>query len=635
MNLVYLFLGLFLFPFLRLFFSPLLLLRACSTTASLSLSLSLCVCLSVCLCVCVPVGFPPFWKQIAMDAAVQDVTDKKEALFAEIASILPGVSLDVDFNSVLNSRLQESDKPRGIRWLGIGSLRSLLCADGLSRILNDSTYGSVFRKKTDAIRMEYADAVERVSVHWSNDRVLHIVWGKDAFGYSYCTTYFTFRNALAVEVQSRLFDEIIRPRFENIVARSLGPGKVFDLEVDWDSFENAEEDSERALRFLYEADGRFSTDKVLRAIVDISRFECDPVVDVVSKNLKKLIFILEPGRDVDRKGYDYQDGRIKLKLVLESGSYNGIFDETDLRYIILAAGLYPSLPEFRLELLRAVCMSHRIRCWQQMAELTDLIASPSFYRAPREHVQAAESRVESGRFIKLFSNTIKQNTRGKKQKRSFMITTDHYYTMELKSDTVIKDSNFKSHRLEDIICIDIYPIKGNQAPLSKGGELAFTIYTHEPKDASGSRASKQGTPPSAYPGNSNSGGRGHAPSVYSVALDGGLDFFQSLNKLPDLPPVEGRDGAQHFRRRKEARPRRLHPITKGAAQSFTFLAEGLGPEKGNDLVVEAAWVLYAAYVAKTRRGDATPFLLPAQTVYDLPTEVEDISYADALHQQER
>jgi hypothetical protein len=548
-----------------------------------------------------------------MDALAEKTTE----LLSEIHDILP-VPLSIDSDSVTRASLDDATRDRGLRWLAVGALKSLTCSDGLARILADPTYGPVFRDKTRRILVTYERSVNRnLSIHWDAAGTLVMSWGRDAFSYSYCTTYYSFKNALASQVESLHFTNRVLPFATNIIARLWGPQySVPRIEVDWDSFEDAEEDSQRALKVLYEYNGRFSTLKIVLALLDVARYEEEVVVDAVAQHLRSIRICLQPGKNTDLKSYEIpKRGELVLRLVLESGSYAGVYDEKELRSLLVWSALLES-PQARIPLLQAVATSPRVVTYGDVAPMQRLFESSTFFHNPDAAIVTAakeqcKTHLAGSQYIKVFSNLLKQNMRGKRQKRCLLITADYYCTFQWKSSGAIREANFKVHRLEDIICIDLYRISTKGKPK----ELGFCIYTAEMKEKV-SMVDRLTKRPEGKP-----------PVSAAHANDDGRDIPETptLDDFAFLPATTSNVAA--FDRYKERRPARTHPPSKGAHQTFMWMAEADANQTAFDaacLVQEAAWTLYAAYAAKTRKGDYEPFYLDERRSFDAETMVDDV-----------
>jgi len=441
-----------------------------------------------------------------------------------------------------------------------------------------------------------------------------------------------------VEEKKKKFEHQTLPRAQDVIARTFGPGKGFEIDVDWDSFQEAS-DMDRATDQLYSYDGYYSTEPLTRAVYDIATYEEDCIVDAVCGGLKKVTFYLSPGNDPEKKAFEYdKKGQVKLKLCFEISGSSGIFSKDELVSILMAAGL-KNKPEYKCYLLSSLAMSYRVRSWGWLDEVEELVGPNSkglFYEENAEEKKALEATKYIGRIIKFWGNMKKVNKRGKAQDRNVLITTDRFYTAEVKSGTppVVKPSNFKAHTLTDLVCIDIYPVGGKLAMLKPGPkEFGITIWTNEVEEKKPMFGIKM---PDIIPKlniKMPDLPKINLPSINLPKLNMHLPDMPNLPHipLPDMPelpslpklPTFDLSMPELFKRMKEPKPKRYHPSTTNVKRGFKFVAQGLDTKKGNELIEEVAWAIYAAWCAHTRRSNYEPFYLKEEKKFDNGEQIED------------
>lgn len=227
-----------------------------------------------------------------------------------------------------------------------------------------------------------------------------------------------------------------------------------------------------------------------------------------------------------------------------------------------------------------------------------------------------------GRIIKFYNNTAKINRHKKKQKRNVLVTTEKYSTCEIQKGPAVKDKNFHQHTYDDIVCIDIWP-QPSKIPVGTK-PFGVTVWTNEKKEEKKGWFSGVKLPGVKLPGVKLPGiplpdlPKVDLPKIDLPKIDLPKVDMPKVD-LPDLPDIS-MPGL--FKRKKEPKPKRLHPATKGV-RTFTFVADGVDTKPGNMLMEEVAWVIYAAWNAHTRRHNPEPFYLEKQQVFDTATEIVD------------
>jgi hypothetical protein len=531
-------------------------------------------------------------------------------------------------------------KEHVVRFLQYTALRALTYSgsDGLAGVVKDESMGPWFRDKTTKLEISYSDEVTSDFIIKWDEKTLKMVWGQHAktMDHNYIVYVRSkFRYAYGVEEKKKKFEHQTLPRAQDVIARTFGPGKGFEIDVDWDSFQEAS-DMDRATDQLYSYDGYYSTEPLTRAVYDVATYEEDCIVNAVCDGLKKVTFVLSPGNDPEKKSFEVdKKGQVKLKLCFEISGSSGIFSKDELSSILMAAGLR-NKPEYKIYLLSSLATSYRVRSWGWLDEVEELIGPQSkglFYEENADEKKALDATKYIGRIIKFFGNMKKVNKRGKAQERHVLVTTDRFYTAEVKSGPVIKPGNFKAHTLTDIVCIDIYPTGGKLAMLKPGPkELGFTIWTNEVEEKKPMFGMKlpdlpkiniplPNMPKINLPGIP-------LPSLPKIDLpDLPKISMPDMPEMPSLPKLPSFDLSmpEMFKRHKEPKPKRYHPSTSpsSARRGFKFVANGLDTKKGNELIEEIGWVVYAAWCAHTGRSNYEPFYLKEEKRFDNGEQIED------------
>lgn len=545
------------------------------------------------------------------------------------------VSYSIDDSGVGScADLTDEQKTFVKSYLPVGTYRTLADADyGLRHIFRDETMASWFKDKSKKVKAIFDGAQSRsVAVKWEDDTFV-VVWGKDVRNSSmgsYHNIYTYVERAFESVKHQKKFKEEIIPAAEDKIARTFGPGKGFEITVDWSSFDDAEDKdngTKNAIDFLLEYSGYYSTQKLTQAVYRLSSQEEDPIVDAVCDGLKKVTFALQPGSDANKKTYTVDKaGNVVLKLCFETRSSSGIFESDDLCSILLAAGLR-NKPEYKTYLLSSVCSAYRVSWWGELSEVEDLVGKEGmglFHKTDDEEFKVMDKREHKGRIVKFYNKTDKINNRGKKQPRNLLVTTERWCSCEVLKGPAIKDKNFHEHNYDDIVCIDVWQ-ESSKVPMPGTKPFGVTVWTNEKEEKkSWFGGLKVKLPGVKLPGVKLPGvplpnmPKIDLPKVDLPKIDLPKVDMPKVD-LPDLPDIS----MPHlFKRKKEPKPKRLHPATKGV-RWVAFCADGLDKKPGNMLCEEFAWVLYAAWNAHTRRRNPEPFYLPKREVFDKATEVED------------
>lgn len=537
------------------------------------------------------------------------------------------VTYEIDDSAVAGCDLTDSQKDFVKQYIPVGTYRALADGDyGFKHIFRDEGMSSWFKEKTSKVKVTFDPAVSKtVSIKW-DDKTFTIVWGKSVSNSSmssYHNIYYCVEKAFESVKHQKKFKEEIIPKAEDTISRTFGPGKGFEIGVDWESFDDAEDKengTKNAIEFLFQYDGYYSTQKLTQAVYRLSAQEEDPIVDAVCDGLKKVTFALQPGNDPNAKTYTAdKKGNVVLKLCFETRSSSGIFEADDLSSILLAAGLR-SKPELKTYLLSSVCSAYRIYYWGELGEVEDLVGKEGmglFHKTDEEECKVVEKHEHKGRIVKFFDCTSKVNRHGKKQKRNVLVTSERYTTCEMKSAT-IKEKNFREHSYEEIVCIDMWP-QPSKIPVGPK-PFAMTIWTTEKDEEKKGLFGKM----PKLPGVKLPGIPLPKVDIPVPKLDINVDIPKIDVKMPkvDLPELPDISMPGMFKRHKEPKPKRSHPATKDV-RSFSFIAEGIDTKPGNLLLEELAWVIYAAWNGKTRRHNPEPFYLDKKQAFSVATEIED------------
>lgn len=541
--------------------------------------------------------------------------------------------VQIDEASAEKGEMTDTQRAGLRKYLPYGGLRSLTYSSGwdLKSVLEDSDMGPWFRERTKKIKIMYdPDLKKNMRLKWDGE-TMEMRFGQEILGVSESTVYYIrdrIRNSFEFFRHQKKFKEEIIPKAEDTIARTFGPGKRFDIDVDWDSFNDAQDQAEgprKAVEYLMNWDGYYTTQRLTQAVYYLSSREEDPIVDAVADGLKKVTFALEPGTETEKKTFEVdKKGNVTLKMVFEAQSSNGVFESEELMMVLMVAGLR-NKPEYKTYLLSSVCSSYRIHYWGDINQVEDLVGKESmglFSEWNEEEFAVADKSKHEGRIIKFFTHSIKINPRGRKQKRNLLVTTLRWYTAEILKGPAIKEKNYHEHNYTDIVCIDIYPM--GKMPLGTK-PLAFTVYTNEPKAEKkglfgGLKIKLPGVKLPGVPLPNVNLPKINLPNVDLPSLPK-IDL-PSLPKidLPDLPDISM---PELFKRKKEPKPKRWHPANKTVVQKFEFCACDLDVKPGNVLVEEMAWVLYAAWCAETRRHNPEPFYLKEKKIFETSTEIED------------
>jgi len=535
--------------------------------------------------------------------------------------------VDIDTGSASAAGDASSKVERFLLYTAVRALTSS-GSSGLKGVLDNSELGPWFRGKTDKMKIVYEESSRDLRIKWDG-KTLIMTWGERAKSVDdnyIFYTYSYFRNAHRVEEKAKKFKEETIPEARDKIARTFGPGKGFEIDVDWDSFSALEEPDEATSR-LHDWNGYYTTQPLCRAVYDIATYEEDPIVDAICDGLKTVTFVCEPGTDPDKKGYEVdKKGNVKIKMCFEISGSTGIFDSDEMKAILMAAGL-KNKPEYKMYLLSSVATSYRVRAWGWLDELEELVGDEGmglFYKSDADDTKAADAMAgKEGRTIKLFGNLTKVNRRGRKQKRSMLLTTTRFYTCEV-AKAKVKDKNFKGHTLSDLVCIDLYPM--GKMPGTK--PLGLSIWTNEVEEKKPGFFGKlkvkipgvklPGIPLPDMP-------KVDLPNVDLPNVDlpnVDLPDMPDMPKFPSLPSFD-LSMPELFKRHKEPKPKRYHPATKGVNRSFEFVAVDLGTKEGNALIEEVAWCVYAAWAANTRRTNYQPFYLKEKKVFESGEQIED------------
>jgi len=544
-------------------------------------------------------------------------------------------SVDIDSDSCEKGEMTDAQRTHVRRYIPYGGLRSLTYSSGwdLKSVLEDADMGPWFRSKTKKIKIMYdPDLKKALRLKW-DDETMVMKFGTEILNCGESTVYYIrdhIRNNYEFARHQKKFKEEIIPKAEEVIQKTFGPGKKFDIDVDWESFEDAADKSDgtrRAVEYMMNWDGYYTTQRLTQAVYQLSAREEDPIVEAVVDGLKKVSFALEPGTECEKKTYTVdKKGNVVLKMVFEPQSSSGVFETDELYSILLAAGLR-NKPEFKTFLLSSTCTGYRVTYWGWMDQVEELVGKESqdlFSAWNAEETALVEKKGFEGRLVKFFDHVRKENNRGSKQKRNLLVTTEKWYTAEMLKDA-IKEKNFNMHNYTDIVCIDIYPTK---KVLVGTAPLGMTVWTNEPKPEK--HWFKMKLPGVKLPGIKLPGiklpgiplpdlPKVNLPNIDLPKIDLPKVDLPKID-LPDLPDISM---PELFKRHKEPKPKRQHPATKGVKQKFMFHPDGLDTKPGNTLVEELAWVLYAAWCANTRRRNPEPFYLKEKKVFDTYTEIED------------
>lgn len=402
----------------------------------------------------------------------------------------------------------------------------------------------------------------------------------------------------------------------------FGPGKGKKIEVDWSSFDKAEYSKEDAISYACNYEGYYSVGPIKDGCYYLSSYEDDEIVDVVGEGIEKIVVALEPGRDNDKKHYEFKDKVLTLYGVYENGSWSGVFEQSEVRSILMEAAL-SAKPDMKMEMLIAVCKNYWTR-YGYFSSLRKLTENPDLFACPSEENLNGAKEVETeGTLIKLFDNMLKVNRHGRKQKRNLLITTSKFYTYEPKSGGKVDKENLQGHSYSESICIDIYPL--SSGPSIGTTEYGFSIYTNEVKEKKPSFFSKfagklpgvklpgiplPGIPLPKMPGLPLP--KVDLPSLPKIDLP-------SMPKidLPDLPDVD----ITLWKRHKEPPPKRYHPATKDK-RFFTFVVEKGETSLKNFIACEAAWIWFVGYTNATKNTEY-PHYVPKKNAYEKGEEYED------------
>jgi len=547
-----------------------------------------------------------------------------DTLIEKIKAVFDG-DVSVDENSADEAGEQ---KDFAHEWLTHGALVALSNNNGIPGVMNDSQLGPWFREKTTKIKVLFDNDVSSDVLFKWDDKTLSTRWGRGIFRHSQNTTLWllsNFRNCYRNEEKKQRFINEVVPGAEDTIARTFGPGKGFEIEVDWDSFAVLD-DADAVTNRLIDSNGYYSVRPITDAVYHIATYEDDCIVDGVAGSIKSVTIALEPGTDADKKSYSYdKKGNLTLKLCFEISGWSGIFSREEIMPALLATGLADK-PEYKTFLLSSVCSTYRVRSWGWLDHVKDLIDPTDglFYKTSEEQLKAVGEKSVVGNVVKYFGNVQKVNRRGKKQPRGVLITTERFYTAEMSGGS-IKDKNFRVHTLKDIMCIDIYP-------MGKIGDKPFgvTVWSNEVEEKKPGLFGKMKLPGVKLPGIKLPGiklpnmPKVDLPDMPKVDLPD-LPDLPDMPDMPDMPKLPSFDLSmpEMFKRHKEPKPKRYHPQTKGVQRPFDFVANDLSTSEGNLLMEELAWVFYAAWCAETRSSHYEPFYLKEKKVFETSEQIED------------
>eukprot|EP01028_Stygiella_incarcerata_P007322 TRINITY_DN3024_c0_g1_i5.p1 TRINITY_DN3024_c0_g1~~TRINITY_DN3024_c0_g1_i5.p1 ORF type:complete len:490 (-),score=103.94 TRINITY_DN3024_c0_g1_i5:197-1666(-) len=477
--------------------------------------------------------------------------------------------------------------------------------------------------------MKYSPNVQKrvVRAQWKED-CLWIEWGKHVFGYTKWAIDKTIKNAMLVDHHHHVYEEGVGKFAKEWILRCLGPSTKLNIEIDYESFADAEGDCSVPLNNLHVSEGKYTIVPVLSALHDISAYESDEMCDFVSSRVRLIVISLQPGFDSSKKSMssktlDVRDDEggelieIDARLCLEVDEGLGCFDANEWKSQLCIHGL-PETVKFRVPILSGLCLSWNVHWWGSLSEVCKLLTSDLSHPMDPSLRDVCSKRKLNGTIVKAWGPVMKKNQRGKLQPRYFLLTTETVSTFQMKKSYKIKDSTFKTRRLDDIAAIDVYPFRDARYGSQVMTAMSIFFKDDDEKEKPEIHSSVKST------------------LLIRGSLKGSPLRWTDLPHIDHLPPVSvmpfdseksSSDRPSSFIRFKKPGYSRIHPVTNCMYNMNLFLPpiEEDDDEKDSGMWIstmeEIAWCVFAAASARTRSTTLEPFYLSERNVYTEPTQV--------------
>jgi hypothetical protein len=208
--------------------------------------------------------------------------------------------------------------------------------------------------------------------------------------------------------------------------------------------------------------------------------------------------------------------------------------------------------------------------------------------------------------VKAWGPLTKRNQRGKLQSRCFLLTTETVSTFQTKRSYKIKESTFKTRRLDDIVAIDVYPVRNARYGSKAVTGMSIFFKGDDEMEKPEIHSSVKST------------------LLIRGSLKGSPLRWTDLPLIDHLPPLPA-PSSSSFVRFKEPGYSRIHPQTMDMYNMNVFHPP---MEKCDDegsmsmyVIEEIAWVVFSAAAARTRSTALEPFYLSERSVFTETTQV--------------
>eukprot|EP00762_Andalucia_godoyi_P005290 ANDGO_06772.mRNA.1 hypothetical protein len=363
-------------------------------------------------------------------------------------------------------------------------------------------------------------------------------------------------------------------------------------------------ENEDALNACSESNWMYTGNRIVSGLEQIFWYESTKLATIVKEEIEE-IKITSCGDDTDKQGFSVHGKTVEISIAL-LGAMTEYPSEGEHRGYIVSAALR-SHPEMKLEQLESASYSY----WR----IKDLVSKEGagFYTAPESIRTSLKEKAGDGL---VYWNTIKINVRGRKQTRGLMITESGFFTFGAEA------KKYREHDFSEILAIDLYDASESDAPLK------LVIWLREPEKS-----------------------RLHPKFVkvfkpIGSILLGLIPGMRLVSKIPikgiKIPKVSLTAPSVSLPSLdlpswKKPRPERDHPATvattggvEKTVHSLTYVVDHksrdndpISVEEGNAILVEMAYVLYAAWCRATGRQEE-PFWTDAlQKNLKTTTKIKD------------
>jgi hypothetical protein len=458
----------------------------------------------------------------------------------------------------------------------------------------------------------------------------------------------------AEEAFSRFLDENSQ-RIESVV----GP-RGMALEID-DSILSSKTACTRLTRDNFAS----SFGVIVEALEHITWYEERRLVQVVFEKVES-IKLVNSGSDTDMppRPTCTEGGELSIAVALETktGKLPGV---EEMKAMIIAAGVRGN-PEFRIQQIEA--------CAGDSGALNQLMAKKDmgWYECQDDSVkEVVQQKVGSSKVTQTYWNMIKINKRGRKQKRALVVSDSGVHTFGPKGE------RFHTFRFDEILAIDVHNVKaGSSRDILETSPLCVTIWLNHVEESMFDPKYAKVLKPV---GKVLLGLAHIIPGVGAIASIGHLAANVKIPKMNiKLPSMNMPDMPDLVPSVHKPRPKRMHPCTQESVSErhmkeardtskstatrtaasreaaknrdkwedfhfLTFSCDHLSRGKetpysvaeGNAIVLEMAYVVWAAWCAGTGKREERPFWtdklqkLKAATLIDDTQPVDEPSAAAA------